>query len=93
VWPTLFQSKKKRKLIKEEDISSMCDNIRIRIQNQQNNENTMAISRKRRKIIKMIDTHVMHTNMSDIFVHVSKYIPARFRHAKNAENVLLSQRI
>lgn len=61
----LYFNLKKKETEKEEDISSMCDNIRIRIQNQQNNENTMAISQKRRKIIKMIDTHVMHTNMSD----------------------------
>lgn len=63
VWPTLFPSKK-RKLIKE-DTSSMCDDTRIRTQNQLNNENTMAISRKRRKIIRMIDTRVMHMNISD----------------------------
>lgn len=42
----------------------------------------------------MIDIYMMHMNMLMIvFVYISKYIPARFRHAKNAENVLFFKRI
>lgn len=42
----------------------MCGNTRI--QNKRNDENTMAISRRKKKITKMIDTRVIHMSMSDI---------------------------